>query len=88
MAMCEPDIVQTIRHHLMQSDIIIEERTIEQLMKYDINYGESSRNRKRGRTRHVTNQCATATIIIHTLRHLLEVTERLWTCPECRKFDS
>lgn len=36
---------------------------------------------------YVSNQCATGTVGIHNLHHLLGVTEFLWTCPECIDVD-
>lgn len=42
-----------------------------------LDYATTSRDRKRGRVRRVTNQRATGAISIHTLRHLVRVTEPL-----------
>lgn len=57
------------------------------LLKWDFDYGASSRDFKRELTWCVASQCATRTII-HTIWHLLAVTECLRACPECTELDS
>lgn len=50
-----------VQRDIMNTEIAIKETTGLQLLKWDIDYGQSSKDCKRGRTLRVTNQCATGT---------------------------
>lgn len=52
-----------------------------------IYYGASINDRRLGWTQRVANPCATEPVSIHTLRHLLVMTARLWACPEYKHVD-
>lgn len=51
-------------------------------------YGMSSKDHKWARIRCVADQCATGTVSIHILRHMLGVSESIWPCPKCSYVDS
>lgn len=72
----------------MKSEMTVEEATRLLLLERGIYYGTSSRDRKRGRARHITNQCTTGTIIIRNLWHLMGVTEFLCVCSVCKDVNS
>lgn len=63
ITMSRPELLQTIRDNLMNSEITIEETTQVRQVDWGFDYGTSSCDRKRGGTRRVANKCETGTLL-------------------------
>ena len=83
ITMDKKDVLKSLYDHFLRKDTVLEEDAICRFREFGIRPGESRTSRLRGRVRSESNQRATGTISMHTLRHVLGATEHLWVCPEC-----
>ena len=77
LQMDKGDILRSINDRLLKEDTEIVESLMMRLQEFGIKCGKSREGHLRGSLQRIFNQCATGTINMHTLRHLLKETERL-----------
>src|SRR5579871_4982563 len=83
ITMDKSDVLRSLHDHVLRKDTVLDEDAILRFREFGIRPGEGRTKRLRGRVRSVSNQRATVTISMHTLRHVLAAIEHLWVCPEC-----
>src|SRR5579871_6638699 len=82
ITMDKSNVLRSLHDHFLRGVTVLDEDAILRFRKFGIRPGEGRTKRLRGRVRSVSNQRATRTISMHTLRHVLGATEHLWICPE------